>query len=103
MCYLIVTELKKKHMPLGKMFWLISQRNVFQSEPLMHHKAYFEKCLTSSLIVQENPKKFREFLAVQDLRSFPTLMNSIDHLATPESQHFEFDTRLEPILRMSLD
>ena len=60
----------------------------------MHHKAYFEKCLTSSLIVQENPKKFKEFLAVQDLRSFPTLMNSIDNLATPESQHFEFDTRL---------
>ena len=69
----------------------------------MHHKAYFEKCLTSSLIVQENPKKFKEFLAVQDLRSFPTLMNSIDNLATPESQHLEFDTRLELILRMGPD
>ena len=62
----------------------------------MHHKSYFEKCLLSALIVQENPKAFKEFLATQNLKSFPTLMPSIGNLTPPESvQHADFDIMLK--------
>ena len=62
----------------------------------MHHKSYFEKCLLSALIVQENPKAFKEFLATQNLKSFPTLMASIGNLTPPESvQHADFDVILK--------
>ena len=62
----------------------------------MHHKSYFEKCLLSALIVQENPKAFKEFLAAQNLKSFPTLMASIGNLTPPESvQHADFDVILK--------
>ena len=62
----------------------------------MHHKSYFEKCLLSALIVQENPKAFKEFLATQNLKSFPTLMGSIGNLTPPESvQHADFDVILK--------
>ena len=62
----------------------------------MHHKSYFEKCLLSALIVQENPKVFKEFLATQNLKSFPTLMGSIGNLTPPESvQHADFDVILK--------
>ena len=62
----------------------------------MHHKSYFEKCLLSALIVQENPKAFQEFLATQNLKSFPTLMASIGNLTPPESvQHADFDEMLK--------
>ena len=62
----------------------------------MHHKSYFEKCLLSALIVQENPKAFKEFLATQNLKSFPTLIASIGNLTPPESvQHVDFDVMLK--------
>ena len=62
----------------------------------MHHKSYFEKCLLSSLIVQENPKAFKEVLASQNLKSFPTFMASIDNLTSPDTEnHTDFNTLLK--------
>ena len=62
----------------------------------MHHKSYFEKSLISTIIVQENPKMFRDFLAKQNLKSFPNLMSAVDPLTSPEClQHEDFDTKLK--------
>ena len=69
---------------------------LLRSTALMHHKNYFEKCVLSSVIVQNDPEIFMKFLKNQDLRSFPSLKNlKLSEISTPECSDTDFGLKLK--------
>jgi hypothetical protein len=73
---------------------------------LMHHKAYFVKCVTAQVLVQEDPKAFLQFLMSQDLRSFKEIKAlTAEGLATvevPKSCDEVFNQRLNMMHKLCL-